>query len=85
MKNLLLAAIVLLASAGTALACVGTTEYPQAVETLKSLTMEAKKKAALMNQILEGKKLHDNAHSTGNMSKMGQSIGILNSLKSQIK
>ena len=85
MKNLLLAVVVLLASAGTALACRGTDEYPQSVETLKSLTMEAKKKAALMNMILKGQKLHDTAHATGDGALMGESVRILDDANSQMK
>jgi len=85
MRNLLLAAIVLLASAGTALACRGNDEYPQSVEMLKSMTMEADKKAALMNMLLKGQKLHDTAHATSDGSMMGQSVKILDDVKSQMK
>lgn len=85
MRNLLLAAIILLTSAGTALACRGNDEYPQSVEMLKSMTMEADKKAALMNMLLKGQKLHDTAHSTSDGLMMGQSIKILDDVKSRIK
>ena len=85
MKNILLAAIILLASSGIALACRGTDEYPQTVESLQNMTMEAKKKAALTKMIMEGKNLHDTAHATNDKSMMRESLKVLDNVKSQMK
>jgi hypothetical protein len=81
---LLLAGALLIAMAGPALACRGTAEYPQALENLKQSTISPERKRELMQQLSKGNAMHEEAHRQGDMTKMGESIGILDGVKSRM-
>jgi hypothetical protein len=72
-------------SASIAFACSGTDGYPKAVKALeKSQYSSAEQKALLMNDLMVGVSMHDDGHKTGDMTKMGQSLQILQSLQPKI-
>ncbi len=84
MRLLLLTGVCLVLISGSALACRGTTEYPQVNEQLQSSTLSPERLDALLEQLTQGKVMHEEAHQQGDMSKMGQSIGILDGVKEQM-
>ncbi len=69
----------------TALACRGTAEFPQVNKQLQSSTLSAERLDALLKQLTQGAAMHEEAHQQGDMSKMGQSIGILDGVKEQMQ
>ncbi|MBL6932249.1 MAG: hypothetical protein ISR45_04815 [Rhodospirillales bacterium] len=85
MKHSLIAATLFLASTTAALACSGTQEYPAAVKALESNQhLNAEQKEILMKDLMAGMAVHDDGHATNNMSKMGQSLETLQTLKPKI-
>lgn len=84
MKALLTVAAVVLALAGPALACDGTTEYPQTAEQLKQTPLTAERKAELAQALNQGWTLHSDAHKAGDGAKMGESMQMLRALQAQI-
>ena len=84
MKNLILAAVIVLVSAGTALACRGATEFPETEKLLDGLNLPAENRAELMKDFRKGEQMHTKGHETGDMNKMGQSLRILEGVKKQI-
>ncbi len=85
MRLLLLTGVCLVLISSTALACRGTTEYPQASEQLQSSTLSPDRLDALLEQLTQGAAMHEEAHQQGDMSKMGESIRILDDIKAQLK
>ena len=85
MRLLLLTGVCLVLISGTALACRGTTEFPQVDEQLQSSTLAPDRLDALLEQLGLGAVMHDEAHQQGDMSKMGQSIRILDDVKEKLK
>ncbi len=85
MKLLLLTGVCLVLISGTALACRGTAEYPQASERLQSSTLPRESLDALLEQLTQGAAMHEEAHQQGDMSKMGESIRILDGVKEQMR
>lgn len=85
MKYFLIAAALMLASATAAMACSGTKEYPAAVQALESNQhLNAEQKAILMKDLMAGMAMHNEGHKTYDMSKVGQSLQTLQSLKPKI-
>ncbi len=84
MRYLLLTGVCLVLFSGSALACRGTAEFPQVNEQLQSSNLEAERLDTLLQQLAEGTLMHDEAHQQGNMSKMGQSIRILDDVKEKM-
>lgn len=84
MKNLILAAVFVLLSAGTALACRGVTEFPETEKLLDGLNLSAEDRAELMKDFRKGEQIHTEGHETNDMNKMGQSLMILEGVKKQI-
>jgi len=84
MRLLLLTSFCLVLISGSALACRGTTEFPQVHEQLQSSTLSSERIGALLEQLTQGTAMHEEAHQQGDMSKMGQSIGILDGVKAQL-
>ncbi len=84
MRYLLLTGVCLILISSTALACRGTVEYPQVSEQLQSSTLSTERLDALLKQLTQGAAMHEEAHQQGDMSKMGQSIGILDDAKAQM-
>ncbi len=85
MRLLLLTGICLVLLSSTALACRGTAEFPQTNEQLQSSTLSSERLDALLKQLTQGAAMHEEAHQQGDMSKMGQSIRILDGVKAQLK
>ena len=85
MKILFFALALFLVSASTALACSGTQDYPKAVKALEdNQHLDAEQKSILLKDLMAGMSMHDDGHKTGDMSKMGQSLQTLRSLKPKI-
>ena len=84
MRLLLLTGVCLVLISGSALACRGTTEFPQVTEQLQSSTLSAERLDALLQQLTQGTAMHEQAHQQGDMSKMGESIRILDDVKKQM-
>ncbi len=85
MRYLLLTGVCLVLISSSALACRGTAEYPQVNEQLQSSTLSPERLDALLKQLTQGAAMHEEAHQEGDMSKMGQSIGILDGVKAQLQ
>ncbi len=85
MRLLLLTGVCLVLISSSALACRGTAEYPQTNQQLQSSTLSPERLDALLQQLTQGAAMHEEAHQQGDMSKMGQSIGILDDVKAQMK
>ena len=84
MRYLLLTGVCLVLISSTALACRGTTEFPQVNEQLQSSTLSTERLDALLKQLTQGAAMHEEAHQQGDMSKMGRSIRILDDVKEQL-
>ncbi len=84
MRLLLLTGVCLVLISGSALACRGTAEFPQVNEQLQSSTLSRERLDALLEQLTQGAAMHEDAHQQGDMSKMGQSIRILDDIKEQM-
>ena len=85
MRYFLIAAALLLGTSTAALACSGTEDYPKAVKALENNQhLNAEQKAILMKDLMAGMTMHDDGHKTNNMSKMGQSLQTLQTLKPKI-
>ena len=84
MRLLLLSGICLVLISGPALACRGTAEYPQANQQLQSSTLPRDSLDALLEQLTQGAAMHEEAHQQGDMSKMGESIRILDDVKKKM-
>ncbi len=85
MRYLLLTGVCLVLISSTALACRGTAEFPQVNEQLQSSTLSPDRLDALLKQLTQGAAMHEEAHQQGDMSKMGQSIRILDDIKAQLQ
>ncbi len=84
MRLLLLTGVCVVLISGTALACRGTTEYPQVTEQLQGSTLPSERIADLLNQLNLGAVMHEDAHRQGEMGKMGESIRILDAIKRKL-
>ena len=84
MKLWLLTGVCLVLISGSALACRGTTEFPQVNQQLQSSTLSPERLDALLQQLTQGTLMHKQAHQQGDMSKMGQSIRILDDVKEKM-
>ncbi len=84
MRTLLLSSAFIVVIAGPALACRGTTEFPQAFELLEQSDVPAERKKELGEQLSQGQSMHDNGHSQGDMSQMGGSLQILDEMLKEI-
>ena len=84
MKNLILAAVIVLLSTAPALACLGVTEFPETEKLLDGLNLSAEDRAELMKDFRKGERIHTEGHETNDMNKMGQSMMILEGVKKQI-
>ncbi len=84
MRLLLLTGVCLVLISGTALACRGTAEFPQTNEQLQSSTLSPERLDALLKQLTQGAAMHEEAHQQGDMSKMGESIRILDDVKKKM-
>jgi len=84
MRTLLLAGAFVIVIAGPALACRGTTEFPQALEQLEQSTISPERKTELREQLGQGQAMHDDGHSQGDMSQMGGSLQILDEVLKEI-
>ena len=84
MKALLLltsACIAMIAS--PALACRGTTEFPEAIKQLEQSTMSSERLDDLRSQLIDGQALHEEGHRLGDMGKMGEALRILDGITAE--
>jgi len=77
MRTLLLAGAFMVVIASPALACRGTTEFPQAFEQLEQSNISPERKKELREQLSQGQSMHDDGHNQGDMSQMGGSLQLL--------
>ncbi len=84
MRTLLLAGAFIVVIAGPALACRGTTEFPQAFEQLEQSNISPERKMELGEQLSQGQSMHEDGHSQGDMSQMGGSLQILDEILKEI-
>ncbi len=85
MKALLTVAVAVVALTGPALACGGTTEYPQTAERLKQTPLTAERKAQLEQALNQGWTLHSDAHNASDGAKMAESMRQLRALQAEIE
>ncbi len=83
MRTFLIAAVLVLFAA-PALACRGTTEYPQTAERLKGTEMPADEKSEMTERLNKGWQLHSQGHQTGDMDAVSRSLRILDGVKDQL-
>ncbi len=84
MRYLLLTGVCVILISGTALACRGTTEYPQVTEQLQGSTLPSERLTDLLKQLNLGAVMHEDAHRQGDMGKMGESIRMLDAIKRKL-
>ncbi|MCH8137441.1 MAG: hypothetical protein IH926_00555 [Proteobacteria bacterium] len=84
MKTILFASACLILVSGPALACRGTTEYPDTAKKIEQSTLSPERREELLRQLNRGDVMHKEAHRTGDMGLMGESIGILDGINAQI-
>jgi len=71
MKTLLLAAAFFVVISGPALACRGTTEFPEVSTQLQQSTVSPERLSELMQRLSQGQAMHEEGHSQGDGSEMG--------------
>ncbi len=84
MRTVILAGVLIALVATPAFACRGTAEYPQAADDIMQSTLTPEGKKELLDQLNVGNALHKQAHRENDMMKMGDSIRILDGIKTQI-
>ena len=84
MRTLILAGVLIALVATPALACRGTAEFPKAADGIRQSTLTPERKKELWDQLSVGNALHKDAHRENDMMKMGDSIRILDGIKTQI-
>ena len=84
MRTLLIAGAFVIAVSGPALACRGTAEYPEAAGQIAQSKLTPERKQELMELLSRGDAMHAEAHRQGDMSKMSESIGILDGIRAQL-
>ena len=84
MRILIFAGVLIALVATPALACRGTAEYPEAADDIRQSTLTPERKKELLDQLSVGNALHKEAHRENDMMKMGDSIRILDGIKTQI-
>ena len=84
MRTFILAGAIVAVLTTPAAACRGTSEYPEAANEIEQSTLTPFRKNELLDQLSIGNALHEEAHLTGDMMKMSESIRILDGIKSQV-
>ncbi len=84
MRTLLLASACIVVIAGPALACRGTTEYPQISKQLEQSKSSPERIETLMAKLSQGQSMHREGHRQGDMGKLLTSLRILDELKTEI-
>ena len=89
MKTLLIAAACtttacMIVISGPALACRGTTEFPEVSTQLQQSTISPERLSELMQRLSQGQAMHAQGHDQGDGGKMSAALGILDAVKSEI-
>ncbi len=84
MRALILSGVLIALVATPAFACRGTAEYPEAADDIMQSTLTPERKKELLDTLDAGNALHQQAHRENDMTKMGDSIQILDGIKAQI-
>jgi len=71
-------------SAGPALACRGTAEYPQVSAELAQANMPAAEKSALAERLKAGDALHQRGHELDSAELRKESLAILDAIKAKL-
>ncbi len=82
MRKLLLAGACVIFVSGSALACRGTTEYPEVFQKLETISPE--QKTELTEQLSQGQAIHEEGHRLSDTEKMLESLRILDAIKQKI-
>ena len=85
MKTLLLTTACIVVISGPALACRGTTEFPEVSTQLQQSTISPERMTELSQRLSQGQAMHEQGHSQGDGGKMGAALGILDKVKDDIK
>ena len=81
MKTLFFVGIFVVINITPSLSC---DKYPKLTESLTQSLLTSARKFELLAELNKGKALHEEAHNNGDMTKMTQSLTILNEIKAQI-
>ena len=84
MKTILFATACIVVISGPALACRGTTEFPEVATQLEQSTISPERMDELIQRLSQGQAMHEEGHSQGDGSKMGAALGILDEIKREI-
>ncbi len=84
MRTLLLASACIVVMAGPALACRGTTEYPEIFTQLEQSKSSPERVEALMVKVSQGQLMHKEGHRQGDMGELLTSLRMLDELKEAI-
>lgn len=84
MRTVIIAIAGVVLVSGTALACRGTTEFPEASAQLEKLTVSAARMQELRAELDRGQGIHENGHKVGDETMMAQSLQILDDIKQKI-
>ena len=84
MRTLIIAIAGVVLVSGTALACRGTTEFPEASAQLEKLTVSSALMQELQAELDRGQAMHENGHKVGDGNMMAQSLQILDDTKRKI-
>jgi len=84
MKTLLFAAACAVVISGPALACRGTTEFPEVSTQLQQSTISPERLSELMQRLSQGQAMHEEGHSQGDGAKMGAALVVLDEVKDEI-
>ncbi len=84
MKALLLAVACVIMITGPALACRGTSEFPQALKQLEQSNVSSERLNELRQQLTVGQSLHEEGHRLGDGSKMVEALRILDGITAEI-
>ncbi len=84
MKTLLFTPACIVVISGPALACRGTTEFPEVSTQLRQSTISPERMNELNQRLSQGQAMHEQGHSQGDGSKMGAALRILDEVKKAI-
>ncbi len=84
MKALILVGAFAILVSGSALACRGTTEFPEAFQQLENSSLPSGEAMILKEQLTAAQALHDEGHHHGNDMKISEAIRILDAIKIKI-
>ncbi len=85
MIKMLVLATVCLAISMPALACRGTSQFPEAAAVLAAADMSAETKKDLQERLSDAEALHARGHEIGNGVMMGKALMVLDEIKAEVR